>query len=269
MKRALKIVLIVAAVLLLVAVAALFWIDSIARVAVEKGASYALGVETKLDSMRIGLFSGEAGMRGLLVRNPQGFSGDHFLKMEDADLALSLSSVMSDRIVIPRIRLKGMDLFIEQNSSGTNLGKILANLQGEPPTSSPAPATPAPGAVPEASNKGKSFVIEEILIEQTRVGGTLSILGGAPKAISYTIPEIRLQHVGSDSTDGASLAKVVKEIVQAILKGAIEQGKDLPKELVQEWRSKAQNLREELKSKAGELREKADGLKELLRKKKN
>lgn len=268
MSKLIKIGIVVSLLLLLLVASAVFWIDGIARLAVEKGATHALGVPTTLESMRIGLFSGHAGMRELVVKNPPGFRGAHFLRLGAGDLGVSLGSLLSDRIVVPKIHLSGIDLLLENGPAGTNLSAILANLQrgksGANETT-PAQPTPSPAATEGTS---KRFVVEEILIESVRVGGTLEIPGLGPKTVSYQIPQIRLQNVGSDG-DGASLARLSAEIVKAILKGAIEQGKDLPKEIVQEWKTKGEALRESLREQGQDLKGKAEELKGLFRKKKD
>lgn len=57
--------------LLLGAVIAFLFIDSIAKQAIERGGFYALGVETELDSTDIGLFSGQFRLDVLHVANPR------------------------------------------------------------------------------------------------------------------------------------------------------------------------------------------------------
>lgn len=241
-------------------IAGFYWADSIARIAVEKGASFALGVPATLDSMSIGLFSGQAGLKGFTVKNPPGFSGAHFLRLGSGDVGVSLGSLLSDRVVVPKIHLRGIDLSLEQSDSGTNLMAILGHLdrgEGSSPTSQTPSSTP-----PDSETPGKRFVVEEILIEDIRVSGTLNVPGLGPKTLAYQVPQIRLQNVGSDSSNGASLAKLSAEIVKAILKGAIQEGKDLPQEILQEWKAKKDSLRDA-------IREQGDDLKNLFRKKKD
>lgn len=55
--------------------------DSIARRGVEAGATYALGVDTKLAGANVGIMSGSFDMQGLRVANPQGFKSDTFMSL--------------------------------------------------------------------------------------------------------------------------------------------------------------------------------------------
>ena len=70
-------VLVFAVVLLVVVIGAVLvsQANKVARVAVEKGGTYALGVQTTLNDASIGVLSGRFGMSGLRVANAQGFPG--------------------------------------------------------------------------------------------------------------------------------------------------------------------------------------------------
>ena len=66
-----RIILGFALVIVLVIAAVLLGIDSIAKSGVEKGASYALGVETKLESIDVRLLDGQIIMDDLNIANPE------------------------------------------------------------------------------------------------------------------------------------------------------------------------------------------------------
>lgn len=251
--------------LLCLGIAVVFWVDSLARVAVEKAASSALGVPVTLSSLRIGLFSGEAGLSDLIVKNPPGFSGPEFFRLGSGELVLSLGSLFSDRVRIPKIRLRGIDLTLEQAGSQSNLGEILKFLSRDDGARQAQGGEPAVSKAADAQPSGKRFFVEEIFIEEIRVAGTLQVPGLGAKTVSYLVPQIRLNNVGSESAQGASVARLSAEIMKAILQGAIEQGKDLPQEILQEWKSKSRQLREQVQ----DLKGKADELKGLFRKKKD
>ena len=73
MKKLLKIGLVIVALLVIAAVIVYFSIDSIAKTAVEKGGTYAMGTPTTVDTVNVGLWSGQIGMNGLVIANPAGF----------------------------------------------------------------------------------------------------------------------------------------------------------------------------------------------------
>ena len=105
------------------------WIDRLAKMAVERGSTYALGVPTTLDSARVGVFSGQMGMTSLNVANPRNFSAPHFLKLKTGQIDVSLSSLRQDTVVIPLLELKGVDVNLEKKSGQSNYQVILDNLK--------------------------------------------------------------------------------------------------------------------------------------------
>lgn len=263
MKRAAKIGLAALAGVLGPLVVGWLLLDRIAAAAVEREATAALGVETTLESLRLAFFSGECGMKELRVRNPQGFEGAHFLRLEGGEVAVTLGSLLGDRVVIPRLRLRGIDLSLEQGPPGTNCGIILDNLRkGETAAQTPAPS----------EGEGRKFLIQEVLIEDIRGSATFGILGGAKKTVGLRIPEIRLRDLGSDSPSGLLLSRVVSEIVKSILTAVVEQGGDLPRELSREMRSKIDELRsagrQTVESLQEDLKESLQGVEGLFKKKK-
>ena len=73
MKKLIKLVAVLLILLVLATVAVALYIDTIAKTAIERGATYALGVETTLGSADVGLLSGTFSMGDLTVANPAGF----------------------------------------------------------------------------------------------------------------------------------------------------------------------------------------------------
>ena len=65
-------------------------IDSLAEKAVETGAGYALGVETRVDSMNVSLLAGSVTMKDMTVANPEGFDSEHLFHMGNFDLYMRL-----------------------------------------------------------------------------------------------------------------------------------------------------------------------------------
>ncbi|NJN14401.1 MAG: hypothetical protein HC813_01800 [Planctomycetes bacterium] len=72
MRKARKILLIVLALLILVALSIPLWVDHAAKVAVESGGSSALGVPTHLGEVSLGLFGGTCELGNLRIDNPEG-----------------------------------------------------------------------------------------------------------------------------------------------------------------------------------------------------
>jgi hypothetical protein len=218
MKKPVKIALglagaLLALILIALLVAGLF-IDSIARKGIEAGASYALEVNTKLDKANVGIFSGTFAMNGLSVDNPKGFNGQ-FLKLGSGGVAVSLSSLTSDTVVLPKLSLANLDVDLERNASGANYKILLDNLKRL--ESGQKPKEPA------QQGPSKKFKINEISI--TDVNVHLDLVGGPAGLTKVNVPihEIKLTNVGSDGS-GVDLPQLTSIILEAVLAAAVDKG---------------------------------------------
>ena len=205
-------------VLALVAVGALvLGVDKLVRAAIEKGGSYALGVETRLAEVDIGLLAGTTSLGGLVVSNPPGFEEQPFLSLGQADLAVSLASLRSDVIEVPLFSLADVALLLQKREGRTNYGVILDSLKrfesGEKP----------PGEEPAPEKGGKRFVIRKIEIRNVSADLDLLPAGGELTRAKVTIPSLTLENVGT-AEGGATVAEIASQVVQALLQATLEAG---------------------------------------------
>src|SRR5688572_27086960 len=142
-------------------------IDSIAKNAIEEGGTAAFGTRTELGTAKIGLIAGTAVLEDLKVANPDGFSAEPFLSLGKTETVITFSSLTKDVIELPRLRLSGTRINIEQRGGGSNYGAIidaLKRFEG--------------GAKSDASAE-KRFVIRELVIEDTSVSLNLLPIAGS------------------------------------------------------------------------------------------
>jgi len=196
---------------LIVAVAfggAFFYVDSIAKKAIEQGGEMALGVPTRLDDLNISIFGGKTELSGLQVSNPTGFSAPVFMALGQGDVAISLKSLLGDTLQIPHVRLSGIRVNLEQSGKKNNVEPILARIrslasqQGESKTAA-------------ASDSGKKFVIDYFSLDDVQVNANLELLGQVSK-VKLTLPKIELRNLG-DKEQGLPMAELVQKVVQAVL----------------------------------------------------
>ncbi len=221
MKKLAKLVAVLL-VLLGVAVLGIFiYIDAIAKAAIERGSTYALGVETTLRWADVGILSGAFAMGGLKVDNPDGFDGDHFLRLERADVEVSLASLRPDTVELPLLVLSGVDMKLQRTLAGANYRVILDNLKRfESKEAKDGSPTDEPG---------RRFVIREVLISNVNVEVDLLPTGGQLNRVEVAIDEIRLTNVGSE---GMSMSQLTNVIIQAILAAVVQNAADLPMDLI-------------------------------------
>jgi len=211
-------------VLVGIVVIAVMSIDSIAKAAIVHGSTYALGVQTTLASADIGIFSGEFGLKGLIVANPEGFESDHFLQLDEGFLAVSLGSLRQDTVEVPTLALTGIDINLEKRGGKANYKIITDNLKRFE-----SDDTADDGAQAGAGKPGKKFVVREIIIRDVNVTVDLVPVGGALTRLELPIEEIRMTDIGSDSM---TTAELTNRIIKMILAAIVSNGAQLPADLV-------------------------------------
>lgn len=224
MRKLLKIIVVLLVLVIGAAVAAFFYINTIAKTAIEKGSTYALGVPTTLKSADIKLFSGKFGMAGLNVSNPQGFATPHFMTLDDGGVAVSLGTLREEVVTLPYLKLDGIDLNLEKKDGKSNYQVILDNLKKlEGESKDPAPKT---------DEGGKRFILSDVSITNVVVHVNQ---GGLIQNIEIPIKEIKLQNVGSETGKGVLLKDLAGVIVKAIFAAAVQVGGNLiPTEMLGE-----------------------------------
>jgi uncharacterized protein involved in outer membrane biogenesis len=208
MKVLIKLLVVLTLVVVVIFAGAFFYVDSIAKKAIEQGGEMALGVPTTLKDIHISLLGGEAEMSGLKIANPSGFSAPVFMELGHGDVSVSLGSLMDDTVKVPQVRLSGIRVNLEQSGKKNNVEPILArtkSLAGQKGSSAAQPA----------EDGGKKFIIEYFSLDDVQVNANLELLGQTSK-VNLTLPKIELRNLGAEE-QGLPMAELVQKVVQAVL----------------------------------------------------
>lgn len=239
-KRLFKVVMVLVVLLVGALVVSFFWIDWIAKRAIEAGGTYALGVPTTVQSASVGIVGGTFSMSGLKVANPEGYGPSPFLALGDAGVAVTLSSLREPVVTLPKLTLDDLTVSLARKGGKANYAVILDNLSKL--SSGKASSPPVGGE--------KRFIVRELQLRNIRIG--VDLVGG-PGAIgeltkvNIPIQEIKLENVGQTGTgvggSGVTMAQLSAIIVQAVLAAAAEKGNGiLPGEILGELQGGLANL---------------------------
>ncbi len=226
MKKLILFILIGALALILLAGAGVFfYIDSIAKAAIERGGTYALGVNTTVNSADVGVLSGEFSLAGLHVANPDGYDRKNFLALGDGEVAVTLGSLRKETVELPLFKLSDIDVSLERRNGKANFDVILDNLKRF--------ESKDDAAKQEPSSNGKRFIVHEIDIRNIDVHIDMAPEVGDLVKITLPIQRVQLKDVGSDSDKGVLMGELIDIIVKAILQAAADVGAGLiPAELL-------------------------------------
>lgn len=211
MKVLFKLFIALLVVVVIVFVGTFFYVDSIAKKAVEQGGEMALGVPTSLDNIHISLFGGEASLSGLQIANPPGFKSQVFMELGQGGAAVSLGSLLGDTIKVPRVTLSHIRVNLEQRGKKNNIDPILARAKSMSGKKGPATSPPAAKA-------GKKFIIEYFLLDDVQVNASLDFLGQVSE-INLVLPKIELRNLGVKE-QGLPMSELIQKVVQAVLSAA-------------------------------------------------
>lgn len=215
MKKILRLVLVLVILLIAAVGVGFLYIDSIAKHGIEKGGTYALGVQTTLDSADVGVFDGTFAMSGLKVANPAGFKSDAFMSLGEGGVSVSFGSLRQEVVELPTLTLSTLAVNLENKDGKANYQTIMDNLKRFEST--------------EPAEEGKRFVIREVLIRDVTINVEVLPLGGALSTVTVPIKEISMKNVGESGVgkSGLTLGELAGLIVKTVFAAAIQNGKNL------------------------------------------
>ena len=106
-----------------------FFADQAIESAIEVAGSEALGLCLEIAEVDLSLFSGSLSLRGLVIDNPDGYQHKKLLELESGLIQIRIKSLMADTIFIKTIKLKGVDLVVEQKGLTSNLQEVMDMIE--------------------------------------------------------------------------------------------------------------------------------------------
>ncbi|MCD6405249.1 MAG: hypothetical protein J7M19_05450 [Planctomycetes bacterium] len=189
-------------------------LDRLAKAALEKGATSALGTETTVESLDLSVSGGSLQLAGLDVSNPDGFPQGNLLQLASAAIAFDIASLLSDTVEIREIVLDAPVLGLHQKGLDTNLAVVLKNAGAKEPANARKAGQPAGGE--RSSKPGKGFKIDLIKITNARLEYRLS--GAAP--VKLDLPDIELKDLSDKDGGPLLLADVFSQVLTSMAASA-------------------------------------------------
>lgn len=254
MKLLIKVVAFLVVLIVIVGAGVFLYSDVIVKKGIEKGGEIAFGVPTRVGEMNLSLLGGEATMQNLTIANPAGFSSQYFLELGHAGMAVSLQSLLGDKVTIPRVELSGIRVNLEQKDGRNNVNPLLKrarDLAGDKersPESSPAPRR----------DDGKKFVISYFSLDNVQVNANLDILGQS-SSLNLVLPKIELRNLGEEE-QGLTMAELVERVVQIILATAQQSSGQLSPALARLLSGELGDLQALQLNLSGQVRQQTDRL---------
>jgi len=187
-----------------------FAVDYLVKIGLERGTTYALGVDAQVDKVDLSLVRGQLEIDGLLISNPEGFSVPHFMESGSLKIDLVPASLLKETISLESFELDGLEVNIEQKLLDNNVKQILGNLE----------RFKRDGVKKEPPGR-------KVKIDTLRIRNVVARFHLVPKLLksqelSIEVPDIELTDVTSDDARGIVVAELVARIVPAVLEGVLK-----------------------------------------------
>ena len=176
-----------------------FYRNMLVETAVEKGSSYALGVETDLGSAGLEISGGSLELNDFEVSNPDGYETDNFLVIKNGILDVNEGSLLDDEVVIDSFVIDGIEINFEQMGTKTNIQEIVNHIKNLDVTSS--------------DNGTQKFKINKISIKNISVNTLYNLLDKKVEN-KFEVDDFTLNNIGDKSglTIGELTALVIKKV---------------------------------------------------------
>lgn len=172
------------------------WIGRGVKLAVETVGPRVVGAPVTVGVVALAPWSGRGTIRGFIVGNPAGFKGEKALSVGSVEVALKLSSLATDTIVIERLVIRRPELAYELGAGGSNIARLQRN---------------ASGGGSAASGSSKSVLIRELVVTDGKVSLAATGLGG--RKAEAALPDLRLTNLGGK---GRPVSETAAEVLGAV-----------------------------------------------------
>ena len=206
MKKLLTRLILVAVLGIIVALVCVgIFIDSIVEKGVETVGPKVAQVPITIDGASVSMLGGSGTIKALQVGNPEGFKTPSAIKASEISVSVDPLSVLKKKVVVRSVKVTGPEITFEGSLKGSNLSKILENVQ------SFAAGEKSTGG---STGSGKKLQVDELLIQDGKVNLSLTMMGG--KSATVPLPTIHLKDLGRDA-EGITPAEFASKVMKALM----------------------------------------------------
>lgn len=199
-------------------------LDSIVAGVIEEVGSDTLKTKVTVSGVSISFKAGKAGIEGVKIANPDGYSSANIFDMEGIEVDLDLQSMSQEVLVIESIRIHNPQVVFEGNDTGgSNMQALLDNIESA-----------SAGESGDSDDEALKMIIDRFEFSGGQVKASSVLKPG--EVIDLKLPAIKLSGIGR--AEGGVTADVVmqqittelaNEIIEAALKAEVTKAIDKQK----------------------------------------
>ena len=203
-KNTLKVLSGIFAAIILTLLLITFSVDRVVKTGIEESGSELLQTEVAVDKVSISVFGGSGTIEGLTIKNPESFSDESALFIQNASIKVDLGSLLSDQVIVNEIIINSPEILFEQEGVGINLKRLSDNMDA------------ASGELSESSET--KLVVEHLRISEGKIVVNSSLNRDGSTEVSLS--DITVNDIGRDGNN--TVKQSVEEILRPLFQKAIE-----------------------------------------------
>lgn len=203
-KNTLKVLSGIFAAIILTLLLITFSVDRVVKTGIEESGSELLQTEVAVDKVSISIFGGSGTIEGLTIKNPESFSDESALFIQNASIKVDLGSLLSDQVIVNEIIINSPEVLFEQEGMGINLKRLSDNMD-------------AASGEPSKSSETK-LVVEHLRISEGKIVVNSSLNRDGLTEVSLS--DITVNDIGRDGNN--TVKQSVEEILRPLFQKAIE-----------------------------------------------
>lgn len=191
-------------------------LDTLVESAIEKYGSEATQTAVLVDSVKINLTDGAAGITGLTIANPSGFTTPYAFSLGEIRAGIDLQSLQDEPYIINEITILAPQVFVEINEGNkTNLNELKKNLASGSATSTQDKQSQT---ATEGSTKEPRLIIRRVTFADGTIQASVAALQN--KEYQLKLPGLDMSNLGGSK--GATATELASEILKRLTDRASE-----------------------------------------------
>lgn len=185
------------------------FLGRIVKVAIETVGPHLTGTTVTVDDVDISPRVGSGTLRGLTIGNPAPYKDPNALRLGEVQVHLVPFTLRSNTVVVRSIIVTDAEVAFEGGPTHSNIRTLLDTL------SQKAGHESGKSSHRKDAASERRVRVDEFVISRMRVRARLNIGGIASPAATITLPEIRLEGLGSRG-EGLTVAELGRDILQEV-----------------------------------------------------
>lgn len=197
-----------------------FTIDSIVKSSIQDIGSEITGTSVTVSGVTISPFSGKGTVSGFRVANPEGYSREFAMEVDEFSIELDLMTLFTDEVVVKELLIQSPLISVEQKLPDNNIKDILDHIRG----------------MESFETSDSEMVIDHFMLRNGRAALYTEV--GGERSAEVEISEFELNDLGRGGGQQAVediIREIAEEVGERALQAAIQSGGEQIRDAIRDF----------------------------------